>query len=335
MKMNKAHHLKNGLRQYVLILTGICFLSVIFYSCTPQRSIAVKSADLTSRRLLLRDEGLSRLGYVDLANSKNNWFVAVPAGRDMQLIGSGRVLIGTATGYEEREISTGVKVHELNSFNGTIAARRLRNGNTLLVGSNWQGKQGIVLVEVDKQGNSQRLIVYPGFSYVRLVRETVSGTFLITADDIVFEGNAEGAIIWQCKITGRDKPHAWQALRLANGKTIISTGFAANFQFFGADGKLTDTLGGPTAVKPHFYAGFQILENGNLVVTNWQGHGPNFGAIGTQLLEYTPGGQLVWSWQQDAINISSLQGVIVLDGLDVNFLHVEDANGKLAPVKVQ
>jgi hypothetical protein len=52
-----------------------------------------------------------------------------------------------------------------------------------------------------------------------------------------------------------------------------------------------------------------------------------------QLLEYTPGGKLVWSWKQDPEKFSSLQGVIVLDGLDISRMHVEDAEGVLAPVK--
>jgi hypothetical protein len=42
---------------------------------------------------------------------------------------------------------------------------------------------------------------------------------------------------------------------------------------------------------------------------------------------------LAWSWKQDETKFSSLQGIIVLDGLDLNFLHIEDVNGKLAAVK--
>lgn len=319
--------------RYVLLFLALSMITIAFSTCSSQRSVGGNSLDRNSRRILLRDEGLSQLSYVNLANPQSNWRLPVPAGRDIQLVGAGRVLIGTGTGYEEREIATGNKVHELTSYNGTIAARRLRNGNTLLVGLNWQEKQGIVLVEIDKNGISQRLIVYPGFGYVRLVRETVAGTFLVTADDTVFEGKADGSILWRARIVGRDKPHAWQALRLQDGKTVVSTGFAANFQFFGVDGKLLDTIGGTANVKPHFFSGFQILANGNYVVTNWQGHGPQFGAVGIQLLEYTPDGKLVWSWKQDPAKFSSLQGVVVLDGLDLNFLHVEDASGKLVPVR--
>ena len=155
---------------------------------------------------------------------------------------------------------------------------------------------------------------------------------LITADNTVFEGTNSGTIVWQVKITGAVKVHTWQALRLADGNTIVSSGYAKNFQIFSPDGKLVDTISGPAQVKPNFYAGFQILRNGNYVVTNWQGHGSKFGGIGTQLLEYTPGGKLAWSWQQDSTRFSSLQGVIVLNGLDLNSLLVEDASGKLTSV---
>src|SRR5690606_20335278 len=106
-----------------------------------------------------------------------------------------------------------------------------------------------------------------------------------------------------------------------------------NFQLFSPDGTLVDSITGPSEANPYFYSGFQILENGNYVVANWQGHGPTHGASGMQVLEYNAQHEKVWHWNQDAERISSLQGVIVLDGLDLNYLHVEDASGKLAPVK--
>jgi len=283
--------------------------------------------------MLLRDEGISQLSYIDIANPANNWYVPVPPGRDMQLVGNGRVLIGTGNGYEEHEIATGKKVYEVTSFPGTLTAHRLRNGNTLLSGVNWQGKQGIVLVELNSTNNIQSLIVYPGYDYARLIRQTVSGTFMVTADNTVFEGTADGRIIWQATVTGLPKPHAWQAIRLANGQTIVSTGYAKNFQVFSAEGKPVTSFSGPEDVKPGFFAGFQVMPNGNYVVTNWQGHGPSYGASGVQVLEFTPQGSLAWSWKQDASKFSSLQGVIVLDGLDLSKLHVEDKNGMLIPVK--
>ncbi|MEP7323366.1 MAG: hypothetical protein ABI761_15685 [Saprospiraceae bacterium] len=258
----------------------------------------------------------------------------VPPGRDLQLVGHGRALIGTGSGFEEREIATGKKLFELTTYPGTIAARRLRNGNTILSGVNWQGKHGIVLVEIDSGSLIHRIINYPDFDYVRLIRETANGNFLITADNVVFEGNGMGNIIWKAKIKGAGNPHAWQALRLKTGQTIVSSGYSKNFQIFSSAGELVDTIGGPAEVKPNFYAGFQILSDGNYIVANWQGHGNKFGDSGIQLLEYTPAGKLAWYWHQDAKRFSSLHAVIVLDGLDLNLLYVEDENGMLAPVKV-
>lgn len=307
-----------------ILFTAIFLITQIFSQSVPDNN----------RHFLLRDEGLSQLSYIDLAKPANNWFVPISTGRDIQLVGKGIVLIGTDSGYEEHEISTGKKIYEVTSFPGTISARRLQNGNTMLLGVNWHEKKGIVLVEINANTNIQRIIVYPGYNYARLLRETASGNFLITADEIVIEGNTKGDILWQAKITGKEKPHAWQAIRLANGQTLVSTGYAANLQLFAADGSFINNITGPVEVKPNFYAGLQVLSNGNYVVINWEGHGPGHGAIGTQLLEYAPNGKLVWSWQQDATKFSSLHAVIILDGLDTNQLHIENENGVLAPVKI-
>lgn len=315
---------------YLLLHT--VFISVIFTSCSSSRNVNSKLPVYGERKLLLRDEGLSQLSYIDLANPSANWYVPVPAGRDLQPVGNGRVLIGTGNGYEEREIATGKKVFELTTFTGTIAARRLRNGNTLLTGFNWQNKKGIVLVELDKSNNILRQVNFPEYNYVRLVRETVQGNFLITSDNIVFEGTPDGRIIWKATVVGMAKPHAWQAFRLGDGRTVVSTGYAKNLQIFSADGKITDSISGPPEVNPDFYAGFQILTNGNYVVANWQGHGPSMGARGVQVLEYSPQGKLVWQWKQDPAKFSSIQGLIVLDNMDVSKLHVEDKNGVLSPV---
>ncbi len=319
--------------------SGIALILIFFWwagsNCHAPKPAATAGSGYTHQRLLIRDEGILQLAYIDLKNPAANWYTALPVGRDVQLVGNGRVLAGTGNGYEEFDISTGKKVYELTSFPGTIAARRLRNGNTLLTGVNWQNKQGIVLVETGTNGEIKQLYVYPGFNYARLVRETASGNFLVTANNIIFESNRQGEIIWKAMIGDAEKTHAWQALRLANGQTVVSTGYNKHLEFFSQDGKLLDTITGPAAVHPNFFAGFQILANGNYVVSNWQGHGPKMGGMGTQVLEYTPAGKLAWHWQQDSTRFSSLHNVIVLDELDTKFMYIEDANGKLAPVAVK
>src|SRR5262245_20255180 len=120
----------------ILLMAGV--VAFIVSGCGPSKGVNKQAGktDYSQRRMILRDEALSQLSYVDIAHPQNNWHVPVPAGRDLQLVGKGRVLIGTGTGYEERDIATGKKVNELTSFNGTISARKLKNGNILLAGLN-------------------------------------------------------------------------------------------------------------------------------------------------------------------------------------------------------
>ena len=295
--------------------------------------LVITLPSIGQRSFLLRDEGLSQLSYINLEKPGKNWHQPIPKGRDIQLVGDGLVLIGTENGYEERSIKSGEKVKEVADFPGTIAARRLRNGNTMLVGLNWQDQKGITLVETNNDGDIVSTINYPDFEYARLVRETPNGTFLITANYLVLEGDREGKIIWKAQIGGRENPHAWQAIRLPNGKTMVAGGYGGSIQIFNSKSILVKAICGPEEERGNFYSGLQILKNGNIVVTNWQGHGPNQGELGTQLLEFSPEGKLVWSWKQDPEHFSSLQGVIMLDGLDVNKLHIENEKGVLAPVE--
>ncbi len=220
------------------------------------------------------------------------------------------------------------------SFPGTLSAHRLRNGNTLLAGVNWQGAAGIVLVEVDAGGVVQRRINLPAFSFVRLIRQTMTGTFLVTADDAVLEVDATGQILWRAdvpRVNAATASHVWQALRVPSGDTVVSTGYGASLQIFGADGALERTITGPADVVPNQFVGFQILGNGNFVVANWLGHSGE--VMGVQLLEYDPLGTLVWSYRPDPATESlSLHHVIVLDGLDPKQLYVDDTTGVLAPV---
>ena len=285
------------------------------------------------RQLLLRDEARSMVSYVEIGNPAAGWQVAVPYGRDMQLVGDGRFLIGTDNGYEERALADGAMVAEQAGFAGTLSAHRLRNGNTILAGVNWQGGTGIVLVEVDSAGAIHRRVTFGGFSFVRLIRQTPSGTFLVTADDVVLEGDDTGRILWRADVprVGTTASHVWQALRIPTGETVVSTGYGASLQFFDAGGALVRTITGPAEVIPNQFVGFQILADGSFVVANWQGHSGE--RMGVQLLQYDPSGALVWSYRPDVATESlSLHHVIVLDGLDTSKLHVDDTTGVLVPV---
>jgi len=128
--------------------------------------------------------------------------------------------------------------------------------------------------------------------------------------------------------------HAWKGLRRPNGNLVVSAGYGAFLMELDPAGKILHQFGGksqvPENVRPFFYAMFQLLPNGHIVLANWQGHGPGFGQSGVQLLEFDEAGGLVWSWSKSNL-ISSLQGVLVLDGLDPARLH-DERRGIMEPV---
>jgi len=101
-----------------------------------------------------------------------------------------------------------------------------------------------------------------------------------------------------------------------------------------ASGKLVRRFGSgnevPARVRPYFYAMFQLLPNGDVVIANWQGHFAGHNNSGVQLIELDPQGALVWEWSDRAF-VSSLQGVLVLDGLNRSVLN-DERNGVMAPV---
>jgi hypothetical protein len=224
-------------------------------------------------------------------------------------------------------------IAQQTAFAGTQSAHRLRNGNTILAGVNWQGGTGIVLVEVNAAGGVEGRVAFAGYTFVRLIRQTPAGTFLVTADDAVLEGDAAGNILWRANVprVNAVPSHVWQALRIPSGETVVSTGYAASLEVYGQDGSLERTITGPVSVTPNQFVGFQILPNGNFVVANWLGHSGE--VIGVQLLEYDPEGALVFSYRPDPTTESlSLHHVIVLDGLDLDKLYVDDTTGVLVPV---
>jgi hypothetical protein len=279
------------------------------------------------------DEGLVTLLRVAENDPAKNWTVPIgrTAPRDLQLVGGGRVLVGHDAGYTEFELATGKVAREVTRHKGVTSVRRLPGGNTLLAGVNLDGANGIVILEVDDAQAVQRKSVLPG-NYVRLLRETTAGSFLFVSNAVIREVTREGASLHEWTVAGFR--NAWKAVRLPNGHTLASAGYGAFLVELDGGGAVVRKFGAkgevPAAVNPNFYATFQLLRNGHVVVANWQGHGPGHGASGVQLLEFDRAGVIVWTWSE-AKRISSLQGVLVLDGLDPAVLH-DEREGVMAPI---
>jgi hypothetical protein len=72
---------------------------------------------------------------------------------------------------------------------------------------------------------------------------------------------------------------------------------------------------------------FQILQNGNVVITNWTAEN---GGKGQQLVEYDRDGNMVWSWDDAAVRPQGMETLLVLDNLDTAVLN-DDRDGVLKP----
>ncbi len=271
------------------------------------------------------DEGLVQLLHIHESDSSKEWIVPIghPQARDMQLIGNGRVLIGHHHGWSEFEIATGRLLSEFTAYEGVTAVRRQPDGHTILAGVDIAGVTGVVILELDETNTEIHRAIYPG-DYVRLIRQTTQGTFLMSCNDRIREGDRHGNYLREYPVDGFY--HVWKSLRLPNGNLIISAGYGAFMVEIDPTGEIVRKFGGkdqvPVEVNPFFYAMFQLLPNKHLVLANWQGHGEGFGESGVQLLEFDVAGEIVWHWS-DSSRISSLQGVLVLDGLDTALLNDE------------
>ncbi len=115
---------------------------------------------------------------------------------------------------------------------------------------------------------------------------------------------------------------------------LVASGYGASLLELDVDGKVLNTFGGTKAEEAkelgyRFFAGFQVLKNGDIVVSNWTGHGANDSAKGTQLVQFDSTGKAIWKWHDPTL-AGSLHGVIILDDLDTNILN-DDITSVLGP----
>ena len=281
-------------------------------------------------RFLAVDESRHQLVHVDQANPAKNWTIVLPAKRrDVQLIGGGRVMLGGADGYREYRLSDQKLLKEVIGYPGAAAARRQPDGRTILA---CNGK-GVTVYDLAPDDKPLRTANFK-LPSTRLVRMTPQGTFLLGALNQVIEGDFQSNTLKS--FTLPKGSWAYQVLRRPDGHLLVAGGYLACFYELDAQGKILKTLGGKDTPEGkslglHFFAGFQVLGNGNLVVSNWTGHGANDSQKGVQLLEYAPDGKVVWKWHDPQL-AGSIDGVIVLDDLDPSLLQ-DDVSGTLGPVR--
>jgi hypothetical protein len=296
----------------------------------------------SQRRMLLRDEGDPHVVLLDFAKPDPVVWKTVangPWARGLQLIGNHQLMGSQPEGYQVFDLTTGQLVKAVTGFALTQSAYRTVNGETMLAHG------GATLEFLDKNDKSVRQISYPGHGYVRVARPNNLGTFLVPSDTSVFEGDAQGDVIWRASggcltpICPTYWSQVYEPRLMADGNVLLSTFFGASLDLIDrSTGMVTKQFGTKTmpnaaTIKPYAFAGFQILPNGNIVVANWQGHGLGNGTSGVQVLEFNPAGDVVWMYKQDPLVFSSIQDVLVIDGMDPLVPHVLETstNGSWQP----
>jgi hypothetical protein len=281
-------------------------------------------------RFLALDNGLGKLDYVDQTDSSKSWSVTTIPSRDLQIIGNRRVLECSSEGYREYDLADGALKKTVKAATvGTKyqSARRLPDGTTVLGGNN-ETESAIHIVVVDSTGkvlgNAALPTLDPNYPDLNALRLTAKGTYLFGNHDSVFEMDPKGKVLWRAGVPSMEgkKTAAYKILRLADGNTWVSAGSNTGIYEYGPGGGAPHLkLGGPLP-GVNFFGDFQILAGGNTVVADWRGHGTNHGGDGISIHEFDKEGKTAWEWQ-DAVNTSSIQAVLILDGLDTRFLYDE------------
>lgn len=265
--------------------------------------------------ILAIDEGRQQMSLVDTSTSQFFWTIELsdfPLIRDLQRLDERHVLAGFDRGFLELDIATGRVIRSCARWTEVTGARRQPDGITLLTGFNLDGTGGINVLTLDRDLNVIHTARRDG-DYVRLMRPTSEGTYLLCMNDHILETNPDLVEVRRFATPGFE--HAWKAERRGDGTTLVSAGYGAFMALFNREGECVKRFGAvtdmPSDVAPFFYATFQELADGSLLVANWQGHGPDNGGKGSQLLKFGPDGTLCGTWSNGE-RISSLQGILVV-----------------------
>lgn len=306
-------------------------LSLVFLMNACLLSQAQLNIPQMKHKVLLSDEGNQKVHYIDMSDGSKNWSISL-GNRDMQLIGNNRLMLSNSSGFEEYDLTTQKQLKKITIGSQIQSVFRINAKETFI------GVDGNVphLEIIDSAtGQSHKTINIEPPITLRIIRPTSNGTFLVGGRDagMVYEFDSTGKKVWEANVGGSP----YQAVRLKNGNTVISTGYGAQIAIVDKDANIIRKFpqnpkdASLASLNPNFFGGFQILNNGNIVVANWQGHGAGHGTSGSQLLEFDSTGILVSYWKQDANIVSSLHGVIVMDNLDPSVIN-SDINGVLEPV---
>ena len=285
-------------------------------------------------RFLVGDFMHSSVHYVDQTDAAKNWTLKLPEiAFDLQLIGGNKLLCNRSKGYDVYDMTTRQKVDSFESE----AVRDVRSVRRQADGRTFMGSQDGTVYEFDAQRKLTATYEMPkAAKYVRMMRFTPKGTLLLAAEDGAYEVSLEKGLEAEKRLVRKfalpRERNSFMALYAPDGKLLLSGGYSKGLFTFDAEGKLVkDTvLKQPEGLNNYFYAGFQILKNGHIVLANWTGHNEGDFKPGWKLAELDKDHNVVWTWNEDFGG--TVNQVLVVDGLDTGVLN-DDASGVLGPLR--
>jgi hypothetical protein len=235
---------------------------------------------------------------------------------DVWALSNGNILFNTGRGVKEVTRDKKV-VFVYESKSEVFACQRLADGNTFIGECN-----SGCLLEVSPHGQIlKRIRLLPdsvdgGHTFMRNARKLENGKYLVAhyGLDKVCEYDSAGHLVRAIPVTGG--PHS--VIRLLNGNTVIAcSDHNGDPRIVEVDvsGEVVwqlrkDELPG---IELKFMTGMEILENGNLVLTNWLGHN-HFGEA-PHALEITRDKRVVWVYNDQSV-LKTMSSIQLLDSLD-------------------
>lgn len=290
------------------------FLSVLMVML----SASFVQANPIKHRFLVTDEPGHQLVYIDENNPSENWALPLVGNRawDMQLIGNDQLCVSFIDGYYVVDLNVGqiVETVRLDELSGIWSVRRHPNGKTMVVGMD--PKQGLYVAELDAKNKVVHQGFAPNAQQMRLGRITEEGHGVAAPGSEVIEWNLDGKIVNRfdlpAALAGEHGIKAFMGLKDADGNYWVGCGYGAVTLKLDPTGTVIQTFGASEGM--HFTAGFQLLENGNMVQAQWSGHNKKSAPDRAQLLEFNPAGEVVWTYHNPDAFFCPLS-VIILDDL--------------------
>jgi hypothetical protein len=188
------------------------------------------------------------------------------------------------------------------------SCQRLKDGNTL-IGINETAK----IIEVNRQGEIVKEVQTQSKAKdhysLRTVRKLDNGNYLACqlGDHLVVEYAPDGRIVHTFPSPG----DCFDAIRLKNGNTLISDGGACSIREVTPSDEVVWMISKDDFPELNFdwLAGIEILPNGNILATNWLGHG-KFGT-GIPLFEFNRKKKLVFQYT-DNIRTKAISNVCII-----------------------